>query len=394
MLDSFGFALDPGVLVRELPVTARTLLAIARAFQPGREGAVSLRCLVLDEPTAALPDNDAELLFDAIERVRSTGAGVVYVTHRLEEVLRVARTATVLRDGVRTAILDVAGLSHHELVEAIVGAPQSGPGATARRSAVPTGTPALEVTDLRGARVRGATFSVHAGEIVGVAGLAGSGRSELARLLFGAQERTGGNVRVDGRPLHASTPQAAMQQGVALVPEDRRREGCVLGMTLAENVTLAGLPTIGPGFLDRHRERGVVADSIRELDIRPADPKRQIGTFSGGNQQKAVLAKWLHRRPAVLVLDEPVQGVDVGAKADIFARLRRTADEGSALVVIDSDFENLAGLCDRVLVLRGGAIVDKLAGERITAAGMSAATFGVDDDTVQLTDDRPMEAAS
>lgn len=398
VLESFGLALRPTALVRDLPVTARTLLAIARAFQPGRDSTVPLRCLVLDEPTAALPDNDAELLFDAIERVRSARVGVVYVTHRLEEVLRIADRATVLRDGQKTATLAARGSSQRQLVQAIIGRPDGDAlpesAGAELQSAETTGAVALEVSDLAGVRVREATFTIRSGEIVGVAGLAGSGRSELARLIFGAQSRTGGVIRVAGRALPGGvTPKQAMRAGLALVPEDRRREGCVLTMTTAENVTLAQLPTVGPGLLNVRRERRLAVDSIRALDIRPADPKRQIGTLSGGNQQKAVLAKWLNRRPSVLVLDEPVQGVDVGAKADIFTQLRHAVAQGLAVLVIDSDFENLALLCDRVLVLRSGAVVEELAGDRITAARMSAATFGVKDDTLQLVDPS-MENAS
>ena len=396
VLDSFGLDLRANDLVRDLPVTARTLLAIARAFQPGRDSATPLRCLVLDEPTAALPDNDAELLFAATERVRSAGVGVVYVTHRLQEVQQIADRATVLRDGVRTTTLAVRGSSRQELVEAIIGRPEGDarPAAPAapRHDGASAGPAALEVTGLSGARLADVTFSVRAGEIVGLAGLAGSGRSELARLVFGAQPHSAGTVRLSGEDLGAPTPERAMRAGLALVPEDRRRDGCVLTMTTAENLTLAQLPTFGPGFLSLRRERRQVADSMQDLDIRPADPGRKIGTLSGGNQQKAVLGKWLNRRPAVLILDEPVQGVDVGAKADIFAHLRRSAAEGAGVMVIDSDFENLALLCDRVLVLRAGAIVEELTGDRVTAAQMSAATFGVEDDALP-TRDAPMESA-
>jgi len=385
VLDLFGLAISPGTRVKDLPVTARTLLAIARAFQPGRgTHEVPLSCLVLDEPTAALPDNDAELLFEAIARVTAEGAGVVYVTHRLEEVFRIAGQVTILRDGKLIATRPVTELTHESLVTAIVGegsAPAAASSSQPQAQEAADDSVVLQASGLQGNRIREANLVVRAGEILGVAGLAGSGRSELARLIFGSQRLHAGSRTIDGQLVPPDSPRSAMRRGIALVPEDRRRDGCILTMKVAQNLTLVRLPTNKSGLLDVRRERKVVQSTIERFDIRPADPSRLIRTLSGGNQQKVVLAKWLARSPRLLILDEPVQGIDVGAKADIFTRLRATADDGTAVLVIDSDFENLAELCDRVLVLRQGRIVGELSGARLTTDHMSKATFGVDDDS-------------
>lgn len=381
VLETFGLAISPNAVIRDLPVTARTLIAIARAFQKRHEaGLPELACLILDEPTAALPDNDAELLFEAIARVTATGVGVGYVTHRLGEVFRLTTRATVLRDGAVTETLQIEGLGRRDLFTAIVGR-SSDETLTVRppRDERTTATEVLRAEGLTGARVRDASLTVGSGEIVGVAGLAGSGRSELARLLFGAQDAISGVVSIDGRGVPTGDTAAAIKAGVALVPEDRRRDGCVLEMSIAENVTLAQLPTTALGFLDLGAERRAVRRAVEEFDIRPTDPSRTLTTLSGGNQQKVVLAKWLARSPRLLILDEPVQGVDVGAKEDIFGMLRSAAAGGAAVLVIDSDFDNLATLCDRVVVMRAGRIVENLGGDRLTTENMSSSTFGVDD---------------
>ncbi|RFA06644.1 hypothetical protein B7R21_19210 [Subtercola boreus] len=389
ILDSFGLLISPNAFVRDLPVTARTLLAIARAFQPRREAnATPLSVLILDEPTAALPDNDAELLFEAIARVTAAGVGVGYVTHRLEEVFRIANRASILRDGVLTGTFLVSEMTRRSLFTAIVGeraATELNTTDTNEKVQRKIGDApqpvVLRAVELTGVRVRDASLTVKLGEILGIAGLAGSGRSELARLLFGSQKLTSGSRSINDIAIAPASPKAAMRAGIALVPEDRRRDGCILDMSIAENITLAKIRTTSIGFLNLSAEKTQVKQAISALDIRPRDPSRQLGTLSGGNQQKVVLAKWLARNPKLLILDEPVQGVDVGAKADIFALLREAAASGAAILVIDSDFDNLANLCDRVAILRNGQIVSELEGQRLTTENMSQATFGVDDET-------------
>ncbi|MGW6795719.1 sugar ABC transporter ATP-binding protein [Streptomyces chartreusis] len=404
ILEQFGLTVSPDAVVRDLPATMRSLLAIARAFQP-RHGLETGRmsCLILDEPTAALPDQDAELLFEAISRVTAAGVGVGYVTHRLEEVFRIATRATILRNGQKVGTCSIADSTHESLASMIIGksvrdgeSRDSSPAADALRNAPRYSERriVLDAAGLSGARVRDARLHISAGEIVGIAGLAGSGRSELARLLFGSQPLTAGVRTVGAKPITGSSPRQAIRAGVALVPEDRRREGCVLTMSIAENVTMAK-PAVGrAGLLALRQERRQVREAIERFDIRPADPDSRLDTLSGGNQQKVVLAKWLARSPQLLILDEPVQGVDVGAKAEIFSVLRQTAASGTALLVIDSDFENLVSLCNRVYVLRNGRISEELSGGSLTADRISAAAFGVADNAHELITSRTSEEAS
>ncbi|WP_197373537.1 sugar ABC transporter ATP-binding protein [Mycolicibacterium baixiangningiae] len=380
VLHRFGLTVSPAAYVRDLSITARTLVAIARALQSGMD------CLILDEPTAALPDADAETLFAAVRTARDAGVGIVYVTHRLEEVIRLADRATVLRDGRSVGTIAVAGMSAAGLFSAIVGpsAAEVGTPTPQRRTGRPVGDPVFTATGLTGPRVRDASLFIRGGEIVGIAGLAGSGRSELARLIFGAQIAQAGQRHINGQTLEPGNVRQAMRHEIAMVPENRRRDGCVLSMSLSENVTLGRIPTYRRVFLRRRGERTAVARTITDMDIRPADPSAVMRSLSGGNQQKAVLAKWLARSPRLLILDEPVQGIDVGAKEEIMALLQDQADAGTAILVIDSDFSNLERLCDRVYVLRGGRIVDELDSSLVTAQRMSAATFGVSTEEPQL----------
>ncbi|WP_187270798.1 sugar ABC transporter ATP-binding protein [Lacisediminihabitans profunda] len=387
-IDIFDLAVRPDELIRDVPVTMRTLLAIARALQT-RTGPNSseLACLILDEPTASLPDNDADILFAALDRVKAQGVGIVYVSHRLDEIFRIADRATVLRNGVKTGSYDIAALDKRALVEIIIGQkpPTTSSSAATSRPSSAALPDVLRVSNVSGIRIKDLSLTVRAGEIVGVAGLGGSGRSELARLIFGAQERRSGTVQVADTTLPAGSVSAAVEAGVGLVPEDRRRDGCVMSMTVTENMTLVHPPTLTSGFLDLRREKRKVRDSILEFDIRPTDPNTVIGTMSGGNQQKVVLAKWLEVNPKLLILDEPVQGVDIGAKADIYRSLRSASEQGTALLMIDSDFDNLAELCDRVLVIRDGHVAEELVGAQVTSAAMSRATFGIADTHSMLT---------
>ena len=386
-LDHFGFAISPMAYVRDLSITARTLVAIARALQPAADGGqAAMDCLILDEPTAALPDTDADVLFDAVHAARGAGVGILYVTHRLEEVTRIADRATILRDGHRVATIEVAGMSTSQVFSAIVGRGETPTGGPESRQATDNriGEPIFTGTSLSGPRVKDASLYLRRGEIVGIAGLAGSGRSELARLIFGAQPLDSGQRHFNGLPMSFGSPRESMRNGMAMVPENRRRDGCVLPMTVAENITLNKIPTLGRILLHRRDERAIVASTMTGFDIRPRDPGVVIRSLSGGNQQKAVLAKWLARGPQFLILDEPVQGIDVGAKEEIWSTLQDEAASGTAVLLVDSDFMNLEKLCDRVYVMRTGRIVDELTGESMNAQRMSAATFGVADQDAQL----------
>lgn len=372
-LKSLGHDIDPRGMVGRLSVAEQTIVAIARALASAEEGA---RVLVLDEPTAALPDarrqiskgsrNEVELLFEAVRRVVASGVGVIYVSHKLHEILDLADRATVLRDGRKIATFDVPGMSESDLVRRIVG--RDVVKVIRDRSQEVIGEELLlQVSGLSGRKLRDVSFTVNRGEIVGVAGMLGSGRSELARLLFGAQHPTAGSMEMRGAAANYRGPRDAVRNGVALVPEDRRREGGLLGMSVAQNLTL---PSIGGFFRQgRIRDGAVQArakELIAEFHIKPPVPSRKFGVLSGGNQQKVVVAKWLNMNPDLVIFDEPVQGVDVGARAEIYELVNQAAGRGAGVVLISSEFDQMLEFCTRVLVLRDGQLIADLPGESIT----------------------------
>jgi ribose transport system ATP-binding protein len=369
----FGGAFDVTRPVGELTAAERAIVAIARALD-GWEAASGV--LVLDEPTASLPARESARLFEAIRAVAAHGAGVLFISHRLDEVLDLSDRIVALRGGHVVADVAAAEVDHHRLVSLIVG--RAVQDADVRHGAA-RGAPVLTVRDLCAPTLHGVTLEVHAGEIVGVAGLLGSGREQIAGTVAGAQRAIAGEVAVDGRRVAAGDPGAAIRAGIGLVPADRPRHGAVMTLSVRENLTLPMLaPLRRPGRrLDVRAERDEAAEWTRVVGLHPADPERAIATFSGGNQQKVVLAKWLRIRPRVLVLDEPTQGVDIGAKAAIYELVARAAAEGAAVLVASSDDKDLALLCDRVLVLRDGRIATELHGPALHEERLVHESLGV-----------------
>jgi ribose transport system ATP-binding protein len=372
LLRKLGYDVDVTVPVGELAAAERTGIAIARALRDWEHA----RVLVLDEPTAMLPRHEVRILFDAVERVRSRGVGVIYVSHRLEEVFALANRVTVLRDGRRVATHPVAQLDQARLVALMVGGEalaSHAEAATARRD-----EGLLSVESLSGSVLRDVSFAADGGEILGIAGLTGSGREEVLPLVFGARKRTRGRIRIAGSPLETAQPRHAISAGVAFLPSDRHRLGSVTTLSVRENLTLTDLRrhSSGLGALRRRAERAEVLDWIKAIDVRPADPDVPFATLSGGNQQKVVLAKWLRLKPRVLLLDEPTQGVDVHAKAVIHRLARKAADDGAAVVIASSDDAELCDTCDRVVVVRDGRIGAHLHGRQITAPELGRLQLG------------------
>jgi ribose transport system ATP-binding protein len=358
-----GYDIDIRQPVGELTAAQRTGIAIARALRRAEHA----RVLVVDEPTAMLPRHEVEVLFQAIRRVRQTGVGVIYVSHRLDEVFAIANRVTVLRDGRRVGTFAVRELDEQRLVELMTGGESLMARSDGRGAKRNDGL--LNVNGLCGRVLSNVSFDAHGGEIVGVAGLTGSGREELLPLLFGAAPRYDGVVRIEETSIPAAHPSAAIAAGMAMVPSDRHSAGSVTSLTVRENLVLTDLRrhTTCLGTLRRNAERAECRQWVASLDIRPSDPDVAFASLSGGNQQKVVLAKWLRMRPRVLLLDEPTQGVDVHAKAIIHHLARDIASGGAAVVVASSDDEELRECCDRVLVLRDGHIVGELRGNEITA---------------------------
>jgi ribose transport system ATP-binding protein len=359
-LAELGYDFDVRQPVSELGAAQRTGIAIVRALWDWERA----RVLVVDEPTASLPREEVNTLFEALRRLRANGLGVVYVSHRLDEIFAIGDRVTILRDGRRVGTWDVGAVDQDRLVSLMVDGTQLRPS----RATKFTGTHdvVLDARGIRGVHVDNVDLHARRGEVVGIAGLTGSGREEILPLLFGALSR-GGTVRVDGVDV-AEGPRAAMAAGVALVPADRRGDGAIVDLGVRQNCMLTDLRRYSSrvGRLDRAAERAEVGGWIERLDIRPRRPDATFGTLSGGNQQKVVFAKWLRRTPRVLLLDEPTQGVDVHAKATLHRLARDVAAGGAVVVIASSDDRELCDTCDRVLVLRDGHIAGQLDGDRLT----------------------------
>jgi ribose transport system ATP-binding protein len=362
LLREFDAAFDVTVPVAELTPAERTIVAIARALD-GWESPEGL--LILDEPTAALHSDEVGRLFTAVRRAAARGAGVIFVSHRLDEVMDLADRVVVLRDGRLVADTPVSELDHEELVRLIVGEALQDAAPRTRRDG---GAPALHVRGLRGGTVSDLSLDIRAGEVVGVSGILGSGREHVAALLFGALAREAGEVGVAGVALSPSDPRAAIAAGVAYVPADRHADGAVMTMRVRENVTLPNLRRLRRrlGWLDAQAERRDVDRWVDRVGLQPADPERALELFSGGNQQKVVLAKWLRNEPRLLLLDEPTQGVDVGAKAAIYELVHDAAAGGAAVLMVSSDTGELASVCDRVLVMTDGIAAAEITGPDLT----------------------------
>ena len=357
----FGAHFDVSRPVMELSPAERTMVAIARALD-GWDDAEAL--LVLDEPTASLQDEEVHKLFEATRRVAARGAGVIFVSHRIDEMLSLAHRVVVLRDGRVAGDRPVAGLKADELVELIAGRRVE---ELYTEPPPPRDDVVLSVRGLTGERVDDVSFDLHRGEVLGVTGVTGSGREELPGLLFGAVRRLGGSVKVGDEELPAGSTRGAIDRRLVLVPSDRARLAAVMTQTVRENVLLSNLRTAWRRWrLERRLERREVATWMDRLDVRPRDQDLPLVQLSGGNQQKVVLAKWLRTQPRIIVLDEPTQGVDVGAKAAIYRHLAHAAQDGAALVVCSAEAKDLAAICDRVLVLREGAVAAELRDQSLT----------------------------
>jgi ribose transport system ATP-binding protein len=356
ILQGMGVDLDPRAEVQTLPTGYWQLTEIAKAL------ALDAKVLIMDEPTASLTKTESEALFELIGRLKAQGVGIVYVSHRMEEVYRICDRITVLRDGGVVLSDAVADLSPEQIVAAIVGREVDALEWVERPAATKDTAPLFEVRSLTAANgVTDMSFTLHAGEILGLAGLMGSGRTELAKLIFGIDRPTSGEILLRGEPAGITNPRIAIAKGIALVPEDRRLQGLVLDHSVRDNLLLPLLPGLNRGpLVDDRRGDDLAARLIERLQIKLASAKRPVRLLSGGNQQKVVIAKWLGRDPDVLILDEPTAGVDIGTKSEIIQRIRELADSGKAVLVISSELAELLAVSDRVLVLRNGTVTDDL----------------------------------
>ena len=346
------------------------LVEIARAV------GADARVLIMDEPTASLSEEDTRNLFNVTRRLRARGVGIIYISHRLEELPLIADRVTVLRDGSTIDTRLMTEVDRHELIRLMVGRELS---AVFPKQTVELGEVALELRHLgcRAAGVSHINLTVRAGEIVGLAGLIGAGRTELARTIFGLTPKDTGEILSRGKVVNITSPARAMACGIAYLPEDRRHHGVILDMAVSANITLASLDQLTRfGAFDFRREKEIAADYTARLSIKTPAIFAPVATLSGGNQQKVALSRWLAIKPSVLILDEPTQGIDVGAKSEIHALMTELAARGAAILMISSELPEILGMSDRIAVMRGGTIVGILDRQDATQQRILALALG------------------
>lgn len=364
-------AIDPMSIVGQLSVAQQQMVEIAKAL------ARNPKVLVLDEPTSALADGDADRLLDVLRALASAGVGIIYISHRLAEVQQLASRMTVLRDGTTVAEVSMDDVDQNRIVHLMLGealgrtALRDEP--SARREAV-----VLRVENLtRGHVVRDVSFDLHEGEVLGIAGLVGAGRTELARLIFGCDRADSGRISVNGRRIARPDPRRMIRHGLGFLPEDRKHQGLVLGLSVRENLVLTVLDRVSTaGIVSRKRESRTVHGLVADLQIACSSAEVLAGTLSGGNQQKIVVGKWLATHPKVLILDEPTRGIDVQAKAQIFAILNRLANEGVAILFISSELEEVMLVSHRILTMASGRLVAETRREHAELADILLAATG------------------
>lgn len=369
LLDRVGVDLDPKRIAGSLSMAEQQIVEIAKAI------GADAKILLMDEPTALLTDREVDHLFSLIRQFRQAGVGIVYISHRLEEIQTIADRITVLRDGSAIACKEAASVDRGSLIELMVGRSLA---SIFPKHTVEMGQTALEVRNLSNPSLglQEISFSVRKGEILGMAGLVGSGRTELARTLFGLSPASC-PVYLDGTAVHIHSPAQAISLGIGYLPEDRRQHGLILDMKLDENMSMASLDTVcRMGLVQRDKEAAQGERYIRELRIKAANVSVAARTLSGGNQQKVALARWLAINPQIMILDEPTQGVDVGSKAEIHELIGQMAERGVAIILISSELPEILGMCDRIAVFREKTIAAVLQREEATQARIMALAFG------------------
>jgi ribose transport system ATP-binding protein len=355
--DQVGLDVSPRATVSSLTISQRQLVEIAKAL------AADARLMIMDEPNSSLTDRETERLFEVIARLKSQGVAIIYVSHRIEEVLQIADRITVFRDGHHMGTVDRAQASINKVISMMVGRELATVG---RRASAEIGAPILEVRNLsrKGKpELQDISFTLHRGEILGFAGLIGAGRSETARAIFGADRIDGGEILLDGKPVQFRSPKQAVAAGIGMVPEERKRQGLFMNMSIRYNIAAAQLPRLSQGGIVRLGSDAALAQHYAQrLSIKLSSVDAPVKSLSGGNQQKTVLARWLATHPKVLILDEPTHGVDVGAKAEIYQLMRDLAAGGMGILLISSELPELLNMCDRIAVMHEGRITGLLDG--------------------------------
>lgn len=359
VLEQLHVKIDPRQTMDRLSIANQQLVEIAKAL--------SLNCkvLILDEPTSALTEREAEVLLDLLRRLVANGTGIVYISHKLDEVFKLAHRVTVLRDGHYIGTKVIAQATADEVIRMMVGRELSD---LYPAKSVGQGKPLLEVRNLRlPGQTFGNSFQLYTGEVLGVAGLIGSGRTELARAIFGADAVEAGEIWIEGRPVRITSPAQAIKLGLGYLPEDRKAAGLFLDMTVKLNIEAANLPEVTQGgFINARRERSLAERYVKQLNISTPGIEQEVRRLSGGNQQKTLVAKWLSIQPRILIVDEPTRGIDVGAKREIHYLLRSLAQKNVGVIMISSELPEILGMSDRILVMHAGQIVAELDGAAAT----------------------------
>ncbi|WP_159237460.1 MULTISPECIES: sugar ABC transporter ATP-binding protein [Raoultella] len=373
VIDRLGAQFKASDRVMKLTIAEQQQVEIARALHRNS------RILVMDEPTAALSSRETQRLFELILRLRDEGMAIIYISHRMAEVYELSDRVSVLRDGQYVGSLTRDRLNASELVRMMVGRPLSD--LFNKERDIPLGQPRLRVQDLTdGSKVKPSSLVVHAGEIVGLAGLVGAGRSELAQLVFGVRKASGGVIEVDGEPVVIHSPREAIDLGIGFLTENRKEQGLFLELAAQENITMATLERDASwGMLNRKKAQTISDDAISLLNIRVPHSQVRAGGLSGGNQQKLLISRWVAIGPRILILDEPTRGVDVGAKSEIYRIMNQMARQGVAILMISSELPEVVGMSDRVYVMREGAIVGELQADEIGQESIMTLATGVND---------------
>jgi ribose transport system ATP-binding protein len=369
ILDGLGVPIDCDAPVHSLRLAQQQMVEVARALSD------DARILVMDEPTSALSQREVAQLFATIERVTANGVAVVYISHRMDEVFRIGQRVTVLRDGSHVATRNIAEVTAAELVRLMADREVT---EHYPRRTHSLGEELLRVDRLNGSGLKDISFVLRRGEILGIAGLAGAGRTRLARAIVGADAVAERHIVVRGRPTRIQSPADAVGARIGFLPEDRKQQGLVLPLSLERNISISHLSALSRfGVVDRVKERGEADDAIASLRIRTPGAEQVVLNLSGGNQQKVVLAKWLAAKADILIFDEPTRGIDVAARQDIYLLMNRLVESGAGLIMISSDLPEVLGMSDRILVMRGGAVAAELAAHEATDASVLQAALGV-----------------
>lgn len=373
VMGAFGLHVPGDTLVETLNIAHKQLIEIAKAL------ADDARIVVMDEPTSSLTQEEGKKLFEVINGLKKRGVSVIYVSHRMQEIFEIADRVTVLRDGELVGVRDARTTTPAEIVELMIGRELTDLYGSALAIDESKKVEVLKIENLTlQSHYEDVSLTARAGEILVISGLIGSGRSELALSVFGALKADSGRIMLDGQPYSPKNPQHAMKKGIAFVPEDRKKQGLFMQLTVRENMSSASLRVISKLFmLDHKKDRNLTQLQSQGLNLRSSAIEAHVGTLSGGNQQKVILGRWISRKPRVLILDEPTRGVDISAKSDLYTLIREIAKEGAAVIVISSDLMEVIGLGDRILVMREGQLVGEIDGNQATESNVMALATGI-----------------